>query len=278
MIRSAVCGSDVYFARSRTTGKERDTESGNDYFLARYYNSAIGRFTTPDWSAKVVPVPYAQMGDPQSLNLYAYVRNNPLIHVDVDGHEDKVAHIVEQVTAAAAKANSTSPGSHGNAALMPDHYNLNLNGWANPTNNVERGRDGGGSGKYGASRNEGLGTNTHWGADYVGTPGQNVAAVHFGEVVSIGNAYRGDPRFKMIDIQTFDSFIKSPLIGMGYVSPADGIHPGAFVVPGQTIGTMQNIQERVGTKVTPHVHIQIHLGSNHVNPETFIPNAFKMIP
>jgi RHS repeat-associated protein len=70
------------------TGKERDAESGNDYFGARYYSSAMGRFTTPDWSAKVVPVPYAQMGDPQSLNLYAYVRNNPIIRVDADGHKD----------------------------------------------------------------------------------------------------------------------------------------------------------------------------------------------
>jgi len=33
-----------------------------------------------------VPVPYAQMGDPQTLNLYAYVGNNPMIHIDADGH------------------------------------------------------------------------------------------------------------------------------------------------------------------------------------------------
>jgi RHS repeat-associated protein len=33
---------------SRTTGKERDTESGNDYFEARYYSSAMGRFMSPD--------------------------------------------------------------------------------------------------------------------------------------------------------------------------------------------------------------------------------------
>jgi RHS repeat-associated protein len=69
------------------TQKERDTESGNDYFFARYYSSALGRFTTPDWSTKDDPVPYAQMDDPQSLNLYAYVRNNPVIHVDLDGHD-----------------------------------------------------------------------------------------------------------------------------------------------------------------------------------------------
>ncbi len=68
------------------TGKERDAESGNDYFEARYYSSSMGRFMSPDWSAKEDPVPYADLDDPQSLNLYAYVRNNPLARVDADGH------------------------------------------------------------------------------------------------------------------------------------------------------------------------------------------------
>ena len=68
------------------TGKERDAESGNDYFGARYYASSIGRFLSPDWSAKAEPVPYAKLEDPQSLNLFAYVRNNPLISIDADGH------------------------------------------------------------------------------------------------------------------------------------------------------------------------------------------------
>ncbi|HEV8370417.1 MAG TPA: RHS repeat-associated core domain-containing protein [Pyrinomonadaceae bacterium] len=30
------------------TSKERDNETGLDYFLARYYSSAMGRFTSPD--------------------------------------------------------------------------------------------------------------------------------------------------------------------------------------------------------------------------------------
>jgi RHS repeat-associated protein len=68
------------------TGKERDTESGNDYFGARYYASSMGRFMSPDWSAKADPIPYARMGYPQSLNLYAYVENNPLSRADIDGH------------------------------------------------------------------------------------------------------------------------------------------------------------------------------------------------
>jgi RHS repeat-associated protein len=68
------------------TGKERDTESGNDYFGARYYASSMGRFMSPDWSGATVPVPYANLSDPQTLNLYEYVRNNPLSGLDPDGH------------------------------------------------------------------------------------------------------------------------------------------------------------------------------------------------
>jgi len=46
----------------------------------------MGRFMSPDWSAKIRPVPYAKLDNPQSLNLYAYVGNNPLSRVDPDGH------------------------------------------------------------------------------------------------------------------------------------------------------------------------------------------------
>src|SRR5271165_263547 len=87
MTYSAVCATRTRFLRSRFTGKERDTESGNDYFEARYYSSAMGRFMSPDWSAKEEPVPYAKLDDPQSLNLYAYVQNNPLSRVHADGHD-----------------------------------------------------------------------------------------------------------------------------------------------------------------------------------------------
>jgi RHS repeat-associated protein len=87
MTFSAVCATTVHFPRYRSTGKERDTESGNDYFGARYYSSAMGRFMSPDWSAKVAPVPYAKLDNPQSLNLYVYVLNHPMSGVDPDGHE-----------------------------------------------------------------------------------------------------------------------------------------------------------------------------------------------
>jgi RHS repeat-associated protein len=65
------------------TGKERDAESGNDYFGARYYASSMGRFMSPDPSQLV----YADQTNPQSLNLYSYVRNNPLVNTDPTGME-----------------------------------------------------------------------------------------------------------------------------------------------------------------------------------------------
>jgi RHS repeat-associated protein len=65
------------------TGKQRDTESTNDYFGARFYASNIaGRFLTPD-----TPLVDQKPGDPQSWNLYAYVRNNPLANVDPTGQD-----------------------------------------------------------------------------------------------------------------------------------------------------------------------------------------------
>ena len=50
----------------------------------------MGRFMSPDWSEGPDPIPYAALTDPQSLNLYSYVRNNPLSMADEDGHDGAV--------------------------------------------------------------------------------------------------------------------------------------------------------------------------------------------
>ena len=68
------------------TGKERDTETGLDYFGARYYANVAGRFMSPDWSASPSTVPNAMFENPQTLNLYLYVKDNPESLVDADGH------------------------------------------------------------------------------------------------------------------------------------------------------------------------------------------------
>jgi RHS repeat-associated protein len=84
---------------NHSTGKERDQETGLDFFLARYYSGAQGRFLSPDefkggivdpFTGKDIippgPLPYADITNPQSLNKYAYVYNNPLRYTDPDGH------------------------------------------------------------------------------------------------------------------------------------------------------------------------------------------------
>ena len=63
------------------TGKERDAESGNDYFGARYYASSMGRFMSPD----PVVITTERLMNPQQPNLYAYVANNPLRFIDPTG-------------------------------------------------------------------------------------------------------------------------------------------------------------------------------------------------
>ena len=60
------------------TGKEKDEDTGLYYYEARYYDSSIGRFVGKDpWQGDFT--------DPQSLNKYSYVRNNPLKYVDPTG-------------------------------------------------------------------------------------------------------------------------------------------------------------------------------------------------
>jgi RHS repeat-associated protein len=84
-------GGEIWFVNGdsnhyKFTGKIRDTETGLDYFGARYYGNWTGRFLSADWSEKPEAVPYSDLDDPQSLNLYSYVRNVPTSKTDPDGH------------------------------------------------------------------------------------------------------------------------------------------------------------------------------------------------
>jgi hypothetical protein len=62
----------------------------------------MGRFMSPDWASHPQAVPYASLSNPQSLNLYSYVNNNPLSQVDADGHFASPWHFLLTFVAAIA--------------------------------------------------------------------------------------------------------------------------------------------------------------------------------
>jgi len=92
--------------RQKFTSQERDNETGLDYFLARYYSSSQGRFTSVDpfnialdtqVAAELNPeraraLFNAYLSQPQQWNRYAYAINNPLLYVDPTGESIQLSN------------------------------------------------------------------------------------------------------------------------------------------------------------------------------------------
>ena len=77
-------------AAQKFTGKERDAETGLDYFGARYMSSPEGRFMSPD-----PLMASARASNPQTWNRYTYALNNPLKFVDPTGLFESPAYDCE---------------------------------------------------------------------------------------------------------------------------------------------------------------------------------------
>jgi RHS repeat-associated protein len=107
-------------------GKERDSETQNDEFGARSYSWRFGRWLSSDWSSVPVPVPYANLTNPQTLNLYAMVADDPESFADLDGHEDKDSNATppagptaDKTLAQNTQAETTAQNTTAAAATLP---------------------------------------------------------------------------------------------------------------------------------------------------------------
>jgi RHS repeat-associated protein len=224
------------------TGKERDTESGLDYFGARYYSSNMGRFSSPDDGSDQDP------SDPQSWNLYGYVRNNPANKVDEDGRSVQICgHVGFGSTCVTVSDDVYKKSQEGNGSLkVPtlDQVGMNGdgNGQFNPTPITDS--DGntvgtatyvntdGGSNYY-ANRN---------GFDTLSTASKGVTqvtAVYAGVYGAVGAAIVGGPAVATVARMGLQR------LALGATAPAlvnliNRIYQAQDEIPGGTAGAVRN--------------------------------------
>jgi len=115
------------------TGKERDSETGNDYFDARYYGSSMGRFLSPDYSpvddGPPDAIPFGSVSSPQSLNGYSYVGNNPLGGTDPDGHDCVIQTRVDATHESVTSQSGTCAGVSLQSGQSATYVNGTVTGW-----------------------------------------------------------------------------------------------------------------------------------------------------
>ncbi len=115
------CAFDV---SNRFTGQILDEDTGLYYYGARYYDPEVARFVQAD---PIVPSP----GNPQTLNRYSYVNNNPLKYVDPSGHF--LIAVIALLTTAGVVGAAIGAGlsaARGGSALQGAYAGLFVGGWA----------------------------------------------------------------------------------------------------------------------------------------------------
>lgn len=137
---------------------------------------------------------------------------------------------------------------------------------ANPTGHDLRGEDAYGAGFYGASR--AAGARRHRGADYVAEPGEIVRAPISGVVERIGFAYRGDERYRYVELADATTGRDVRVL---YVGPT--VELGATVEAGAPIGRAQDLGARYPRGITNHVHVELRQSGALSDPSLLLPQS-----
>jgi hypothetical protein len=107
----------------------------------------MGRFMSPDFNGAddyTSPVPYADLSNPQSLNLYSYVGNNPLTNTDPDGHDCIYANGGSAYVKSGDCFSDTDPGTYVNGTVTSANYSASNNSIGFTYTNADNGNLGAG--------------------------------------------------------------------------------------------------------------------------------------
>jgi len=110
-------------SRKKFTGLERDEETGLDYMLARNHSPALGRFLSVDPGLDVQPE------NPQSWNLYGYVRNNPVNATDPDGKKERRYRKLEEFSVLTVLPKTATPRLLLGGSPNHEAYNCHTYAW-----------------------------------------------------------------------------------------------------------------------------------------------------
>ena len=108
-----------------------------------------------------------------------------------------------------------------------------------------------GCGYFGASR----GSRKHGGIDVIVSKGDNILSPISGKITRHGFPYAGDSKYQLIEV--VNATYKAKLM---YVEPLTPV--GTSVVAGQVIAKAQDISEKHGSEMIPHVHVEVYQMKN----------------
>lgn len=119
-----------------------------------------------------------------------------------------------------------------------------------------------GSGRFGSSR--GGGSRLHNGVDLEVIKGQPVYAPFAGTITKQAYPYENDRKYTGLHLTRKDG-LKMKVF---YMLPKPGII-GKAVNAGDEIGRAQDISEKYGAPMKPHIHVEVWNGTTLENPEQF---------
>ncbi len=279
--RTAVIGSGADNAEYGFVGKERSQASGFLYFEARYLDPATGRFLRPDPYG--VGLPRKWLANPQSLNLYSYAENNPILFIDPSGLESEP--VVSDAEAFVWSAQGTSspmstPSDVHSAKLQEARLNYQAD-QAYSSGGVQRGWESTAAGRL--HKGADLSTAGTSGGAFFGSPADGFSMV----VSPVTGVVDVDPANNRPDVDSSKNVAKysagDKLGNRVYIRDASGMRhelghfaegsipkwvvKGAPVQRGEVIGRGGTSGSLTLAQTPAHIHYQIR-DMNAPNPST----------